>query len=92
MDNSIKQVKAQQVAVDGNTQEMEVGTKILFDVLQAQTKLLEAKLGQISTIQKYYENLYQMLSLQGKLTAEGLQLPVEIFHIEQNYENIKDHI
>jgi outer membrane protein len=92
MDNSIKQVKAQQIAVDGNMQEMEVGTKILFDVLQAQTKLLEAKLNQISTIQKYYENLYQMLSLQGKLTAEGLNLPVEIFRIEQNYENIKNHI
>mgnify|MGYP000140187612 CR=1 FL=1 len=92
MDNSIKQVKAQQVAVDGNMQEMEVGTKILFDVLQAQTKLLEAKLNQIGTIQKYYENLYIMLSLQGKLTAEGLGLPVEIFHIEQNYENIKNHI
>lgn len=92
MDNSIKQVKAQQVAVDGNMQEMEVGTKILFDVLQAQTKLLEAKLNQIGTIQKYYENLYIMLSLQGKLTAEGLELPVEIFHIEQNYEDIKNHI
>ncbi len=92
MDNSTKQVKAQQIAVDGNMQEMEVGTKILFDVLQAQTKLLEAKLNQISTIQKYYENLYLMLSLQGKLTAEGLQLPVEIFHIEQKYEDIKNHI
>jgi hypothetical protein len=33
-----------------------------------------------------------MLSLQGKLTAEGLQLPVEIFHIEQKYEDIKNHI
>jgi hypothetical protein len=33
-----------------------------------------------------------MLSLQGKLTAEGLNLPVEIFRIEQNYENIKNHI
>ena len=92
MDNSAKQIQAQQVAVNGNMQEMEVGTKILFDVLQAQTKLLEAKLNQIGTIQKYYENLYQMLSLQGKLTAEGLSLPVEIFHIEQNYENIKNHI
>lgn len=92
MDNSVKQVKAQQVAVDGNMQEMEVGTKILFDVLQAQTKLLEAKLGQISTIQKYYENLYQMLSLQGKLTAKGLSLSVEIFDIKQNYNDIKNHI
>ncbi len=92
MDNSVKQIQAQQVAVNGNMQEMEVGTKILFDVLQAQTKLLEAKLNQIGTIQKYYENLYQMLSLQGKLTAEGLNLPVEIFRIEQNYENIKNHL
>lgn len=92
MDNSVRQVKAQEVAVDGTTQEMDVGTKILLDVLNAQTQLLQAKLDQISTIQQYYFTLYQMLSLQGKLTAEGLDLPVEIFRPEQNYNEIKNHI
>lgn len=92
MSNSSKQVKAQEIAVSGVTQEMQVGTKILVDVLNAQAQLLQAKLDQINTIQQYYYFLYNMLSLQGKLTAEGLQLPVEIFRPEENYEDIKNHI
>ena len=92
MENSSKQVAAQEVALEGTNQEKSAGTKILQDVLNAQTELLKAKLDQINTIQQYYLQMYQMLSLQGKLTAEGLQLPVEVFHIEQNYEDIKNHI
>ncbi len=92
MENSSKQVKAQEMAVNGVTQEMQVGSKILVDVLNAQAQLLQAKLEQINTIQQYYFYLYQMLSLQGKLTAEGLQLPVEVFHAAQNYDDIKNHI
>ena len=92
MENSSKQVAAQEVALEGSTQEMHAGTKILLDVLNAQAELLKAKLDQISTIQQYYLYMYQMQLLQGKLTAEGLNLPVEIFHIEQKYENIKNHI
>ena len=92
MENSSKQVEAQQVALDGTTQEMQVGTKILLDVLNAQAQLLQAKLDQINTVQQYYLYMYQMLLLQGQLTAEGLQLPVEIFRPEKNYEEIKNHI
>ncbi|MCE2716446.1 MAG: TolC family outer membrane protein [Pseudomonadota bacterium] len=92
MQNSSKQVKAQEIAVDGVTQEMQVGTKILVDVLNAQAQLLQAKLDQINTIQQYYFYLYQILSLQGKLTAEGLGLPVEVFRPEENYTDIKNSI
>ena len=85
-------MKAQEIAVDGVTQEMQVGTKILVDVLNAQAQLLQAKLDQINTIQQYYFYLYQILSLQGKLTAEGLGLPVEVFRPEENYTDIRNSI
>ena len=85
-----KQVKAQEVAVDGTTQELAVGTKIMFEVLQVQAQLLEAKLNLINAIQQYYLYLYQMFLLQGKLTAEGLDLPVEIFRPELNYNEVKN--
>ncbi len=88
-DNTAKQVKAQEVAVDGTTQEMAVGTKLMLDVLNAQTQLVQARLDQITAVQNYYFYLYQMFSLQGKLTAEGLGLPVEIFHPEENYNAVK---
>jgi outer membrane protein len=91
MESTQKQVAAQEVAVQGTTQEMAAGTKIMFDVLNAQSQLLQAKLDLITAIQNYYTYFYQMLSLQGKLTATGLELPVEIFHPEQNYNEIKNN-
>lgn len=92
MENSSKQVAAQEVALEGTTQEMHAGTKILLDVLNAQAELLKAKLDQINTVQQYYLYMYQMLLLQGKLTAEGLNLPVEIFRPEDKFNDIKNHI
>ncbi len=91
MSNTEKQVKAQEVAVEGTTQEMNAGTKILLDVLNAQSQLLQAKLDLINATLNYYTSLYQIKSLEGNLTATGLELPVEIFHPEQNYNEIKNN-
>lgn len=83
-----KQVKAQEVAVNGITQEMTAGTKTMVEVLYAQSQLLEAKLALITATQNYYTYLYQILSLQGKLTATSLELPVEIFDPKRDYEEV----
>ena len=91
MTNTQKQVKAQEVAVEGTTQEMDAGTKIMLDVLNAQSQLLQAKLDLINATQNYYTYLYQILSLQGKLTAIGLDLPVEIFNPETDYNEVKGY-
>ena len=84
-----KQVKAQEVAVEGITQEMNAGTKTMVEVLYAQSQLLEAKLALITATQNYYTYLYQILSLQGNLTATGLDLPVEIFDPKADYQEVK---
>jgi outer membrane protein TolC len=86
-----KQVKAQNVAVEGITQEMNAGTKTMVEVLYAQSILLEAMLALITATQNYYTFLYQILSLQGKLTATGLELPVEIFNPETDYNEVKGY-
>lgn len=91
MESTAKQVKAQEVAVEGTTQEMNAGTKTMVEVLYAQSQLLEAKLALITAIQNYYTYLYQILSLQGKLTATGLELPVEVFNPETNYNEVKGY-
>lgn len=91
MTNTAKQVKAQEIAVEGTTQEMSAGTKIMLDVLNAQAQLLQAKLDLINATQNYYTYLYQILSLQGKLTAKGLELPVEVFNPEANYQEVKGY-
>ena len=88
--NNEIQEKAQSIAVDSAQQEVEVGTKVLTDLLTQQTNLLNAKLSSIQNIQAYYQAMYQMLALQGKLTGEALKLDVEYFRPEDDYHQVKN--
>ena len=88
--NNEIQEKAQSIAVDSTSQEVEVGAKVLTDLLIQQTEWLNAKLSSIQNIQAYYQAMYQMLALQGKLTGEALQLPVEYFRPEDDYNQVKN--
>lgn len=88
--NNEIQEKAQSIAVDSAQQEVEVGTKVLTDLLTQQTNLLNAKLSSIQNIQDYYQAMYQMLALQGKLTGEALKLDVEYFKPEDDYNQVKN--
>lgn len=84
------QLRSQEVAVESIRQEVAVGTKVLTDLLIQETNLLSAKLNRIQNIQAYYKAIYQMVSLQGKLTGEGMSLPVEYFKPENDYNNVKN--
>jgi outer membrane protein TolC len=48
MENSSKQVKAQEMAVNGVTQEMQVGSKILVDVLNAKLSFYKPSLSKLT--------------------------------------------
>ncbi len=86
--NFKKQVKAAEIALTATRQEMEVGTKILFDVLQTQAQLVEAQLSLIEAEKTYYQNAYQMVSLLGGLHAKALKLTVEYFDPEAHYGSV----
>ena len=86
--NFKKQVKAAEIALTATRQEMEVGTKILFDVLQTQAQLVEAQLSLIEAEKTYYQNAYQMVSLLGGLHAKALKLTVEYFDPEAHYDSV----
>lgn len=89
--NNEVQLKSQEIAVESINQEVAVGSKVLTDLLIQQTNLLAAKLERIKNIQAYYNSMYQILALQGKLTGQALRLPVEYFKPEVEYENIKNN-
>ena len=86
--NFKKQVKAAEIALTATRQEMDVGTKILFDVLQTQAQLVEAQLSLIEAEKTYYQNAYQMVSLLGGLHAKALKLTVEYFDPEAHYNTV----
>ncbi len=86
--NFKKQVKAAEIALTATRQEMDVGTKILFDVLQTQAQLVEAQLSLIEAEKMYYQNAYQMVSLLGGLHAKALKLTVEYFDPKAHYDSV----
>ncbi len=88
IENYKKQVKAAEVALEATRQEMQVGTKVLLDVLNAQTDLVKAKVGLIDAEKNYYQTAYQMVSLLGGLHAKAMKLSVNYFDPQKHFENI----
>ena len=88
IDNYKKQVKAAEVALEATRQEMEVGTKVLLDVLNAQAELVKAQLGFIDAEKNFFQFAYQMVSLLGGLHAKAMKLTVNYFDPVAHYDNI----
>jgi outer membrane protein len=88
IDNYKKQVKAAEVALEATRQEMEVGTKVLLDVLNAQAELVKAQLGFIDAEKNLFQSAYQMVSLLGGLHAKAMKLTVNYFDPVAHYDNI----
>jgi outer membrane protein len=79
-------VKATQTSVDGTQQEVEVGSKILLDLLDEQRKLVDAQLKKIQEEKKYYFTGFQVLQAMGMLTAQSLKLNVKLYDPDIHYE------
>ncbi len=88
IENYKKQVKAAEVALEATRQEMEVGTKVLLDVLNAQAELVKAQLGFIDAEKNFFQFAYQMVSLLGGLHAKAMKLTVNYFDPVAHYDNI----
>ena len=89
IENYKKQVKAQEVALNANRQEMEVGTKVLWDVLEAQRKFVQAQVNLINAEKTYFQSAYEMMHLLGGLHAKAMKLTVKYFDPESHYDTIK---
>ncbi|RZI46660.1 TolC family outer membrane protein [Candidatus Finniella inopinata] len=89
IDNYQKQVEASQVSLDGTTQEMNVGSKVLLDVLNAQRDLLQAQLALVDASKSYCLESYRLLSVIGRLTAKNLKLEVDYFDPQSHYQEIR---
>lgn len=89
IDNYEKQVKACEISLEGTQQEMNVGTKVLLDVLNAQAALLDAKLSKINAVKSYQYAVFQVLSLMGFLNAQNLKLAVDYFNPQAHYEETR---
>lgn len=81
-----QQVKASEIAFEGVQQELEVGSRTTLDVLNQAQELLNAKVALVRSERDEIVAGYTLLSTVGKLTAQELQLPVEVYDPKDNYE------
>jgi TolC family type I secretion outer membrane protein len=87
--NYQKQVEAAQISLDGTTQEMYVGSKVLLDVLNARAELLKAQLALVEATKTYCLESYRLLSIIGRLTARYLKLEVDYFDPQSHYHKVR---
>ena len=64
---SASRVAAAEVALEGASQELAVGTRITLDVLDQERELLEARLGQVDAERQFYLAVHQLLAAMGRL-------------------------
>lgn len=83
------QIRAAQVALEGVTQEARVGSRTVLDVLDAEQELLDAKVNLVRSQRDEIVAAFQLASATGQLTAQRLNLPVEIYDPTVNYNETR---
>jgi outer membrane protein len=77
--SSEQQVRANEIAFNGVSQEAQVGSRTTLDVLNAEQELLDARVTLVRAKRDEQVAAYALLSSVGRLTAESLNLPVTIY-------------
>ncbi|HFB55065.1 MAG TPA: hypothetical protein ENJ46_03995, partial [Hellea balneolensis] len=85
---SEKQVEAAEIAFEGVKLEQEVGTRNTLDVLNAEQELLNARLSVVDAQRALNVATMQMLVTMGAFDAYALQLPVNMYDPEQNFNQV----
>ena len=87
---SIKeQIKANEIALDGVQKEEALGNRTILDVLDAYNELLTSKVNEVKARRDYFVSGMQVLAAMGKLTANDLNLNVDIYDAEKYYKETK---
>lgn len=73
------QVRAAEIALDGVRQEAAVGSRTTLDILDAEQELLDAQVSLVDSDRDVQVVSYQLLAAVGRMTAEYLELPVELY-------------
>jgi TolC family type I secretion outer membrane protein len=81
------QVKADDFAVSGVTQEQQAGERSVLDILNAQQELLNAQVGLASAQHDYIVAAYRVLWATGQLSARALSLRVNYYDPRVHYDD-----
>ena len=83
------EVASAEIALEGVEQEALVGARTVLDVLDAEQERLSAQVRLVRANRDTFVAAYSLLSAIGKLTAKGLELPVEIYDYDKNFMRVR---
>jgi outer membrane protein len=86
------EVRAQEVAFEGVQQEAQVGSRTVLDVLDAEQELLDARVNLVSARRDLIVSGYALLSAVGKLTAQDLELAVDLYDPTRNFGTVRNKL
>ncbi len=84
------EIRAQEIALEGVTQEQQVGSRTLLEVLDAEQELLDARVNLVRAQRDAVFDSYDLLVSIGRLTAEDLALPVTIYDFNANFDAVRN--
>lgn len=79
------EVHSAEIALDGVQQEATVGARTVLDVLDAEQELLDAQVSLVTADRNAIVTAFSLLASLGRLTAQDLALPVEIYDYDRHY-------
>jgi TolC family type I secretion outer membrane protein len=80
------QVRAAQIALEGVRQESLVGSRTVLDVLDAEQSQLDARVNLVQAQRDEIVAAFQVLAAVGELTARDLDLPVDYYEFDLDYD------
>jgi TolC family type I secretion outer membrane protein len=83
------EVRAAEVALRGVQQEAQVGARTVLDVLDSEQELLNAQVNLVRARRDVVVSSYNLRAAVATLTARQLGLPVELYDVEQHYEETR---
>ena len=83
------EVQSAEIALEGVQQEATVGARTVLDVLDAEQELLDAQVNLVAAERNAVVASFGLLSAIGRLTAQDLGLPVEIYDYDRHYLDVE---
>jgi outer membrane protein len=82
------QIAASELALNGVKEESKVGARTIIEVLNAELELFQAKVNRVTARRDEGLAAYQLRAAVGQLTAQALNLPVDVYDPVQHYREV----
>lgn len=89
LDSTDRQIEAARIAFEGTREEATLGARTTLDVLDAEQDLLDAQTARVDAAAQEQIAVYGLLSSMGRLTVEGLGLPVTAYDPAAYYNSVR---